>query len=130
MDFKAYSAVYRNNLLNSVVPFWLNHSGDYENGGYNTCLDTYGKVYDTDKFMWLQCRQIWCFAMLYNQVEQKKEWLDFALHGGEFVMKHGRDANGNWYFSLTGAGQPLVQPYNIFSDCFATMALGRLYVAT
>lgn len=130
MDFKAYSAVYRNNLLNSVVPFWLNNSGDYENGGYFTCLDTTGKVYDTDKFMWLQCRQIWCFAMLYNRVEKKQQWLDFALHGARFVMQHGRDEQGNWYFSLDKTGKPLVQPYNIFSDCFAAMAFGQLYVAT
>lgn len=130
MDFKSYSAVYRDNLLQSVVPFWLNHSGDYERGGYFTCLDTHGNVYDTDKFMWLQCRQIWCFAMLYNRIEQKKEWLDFALHGARFVMQHGRDEKGNWYFSLDRTGQPLVQPYNIFSDCFATMAFGQLYVAT
>jgi N-acylglucosamine 2-epimerase len=32
------------------------------------------------------------------------------------------DATGNWYFSLTRDGSPLVQPYNIFSDCFAAMA--------
>jgi N-acylglucosamine 2-epimerase len=68
--------------------------------------------------------------MLYNKVEQKQEWLDFALHGARFVMQHGRDEHGNWYFSLDKTGKPLVQPYNIFSDCFATMAFGQLYVAT
>jgi N-acylglucosamine 2-epimerase len=130
MDFTAYSNLYRDNLLNSVVPFWLQHSGDYENGGFFTCLDTRGNVYDTDKFMWLQCRQIWCFAMLYNKLDKKKEWLDFAIHGAKFVMAHGRDENGNWYFSLDKTGKPLVQPYNIFSDCFATMAFAQLYAAT
>jgi N-acylglucosamine 2-epimerase len=125
-----YAELYRQNLLNDVVPFWLAKSGDYENGGYNTCLDTFGNVYDTDKFMWLQCRQIWCFSMLFNRVEQKKEWLDFALHGADFVLEHGRDEEGNWYFSLDKTGTPLVQPYNIFADCFATMAFGQLYKAT
>ena len=130
MDAKDYSILYRDNLLDNVIPFWLKHSGDYQNGGYFTCLDTYGNVYDTDKFMWLQCRQIWCFSMLFNHVEKKQEWLDFAIHGANFVLKHGRDAEGNWYFSLDKAGNPLVQPYNIFSDCFATMAFGQLYLAT
>src|SRR6185437_10549924 len=37
---------------------------------------------------------------------------------------------GDWYFSLTRQGQPLVQPYNIFSDCFAAMGFGQLYKAT
>lgn len=130
MQAKEYSAIYRTNLLDNVIPFWMKHSRDNEHGGYFTCLDTYGNVYDTDKFMWLQCRQIWCFSMLYNRVEQKQEWLDFAVHGAEFVLKNGRDAAGNWYFSLDKTGKPLVQPYNIFSDCFATMAFGQLYLAT
>jgi len=125
-----YARLYRDNLMDSVIPFWLKHSGDREYGGYFTCLDTSGNVYDTDKFLWLQCRQIWCFSMLYNRVEANREWLDFAIQGAEFVLRHGRDAEGNWYFSLDRRGRPLVQPYNIFSDCFATMALGQLYIAT
>lgn len=130
MNTTQYAKLYKENLLENVIPFWLNHSGDYENGGYFTCLDTHGNVYDTDKFMWLQCRQIWCFAMLYNRVEKKQQWLDFAIHGAKFVLKHGRDSAGNWYFSLDQYGKPLVHPYNIFSDCFATMAFGQLYLAT
>jgi N-acylglucosamine 2-epimerase len=130
MNWSSYSSLYRDQLLDNVIPFWMKHSPDREFGGYFTCLDTQGKVYDTDKFMWLQCRQIWCFAMLYNRVDKKQKWLDMAIHGADFVMKHGRDAAGNWYFSLDREGRPLVQPYNIFSDCFATMAFGQLYVAT
>ncbi len=125
-----YVSLYKDNLLNDVVPFWMNHSHDTEFGGYYTCLDRKGKVFDTDKFIWLQCRQVWCFSMLYNQVDKKKEWLDFAIQGAEFLKKYGRDDKGNWYFSLTREGLPLVQPYNIFSDCFACMAFGQLYQAT
>lgn len=46
------------------------------------------------------------------------------------MEKFGRDDKGNWYFSLTQTGVPLVAPYNIFSDCFATMAFAELYKAT
>src|SRR5690606_19119469 len=99
-------------------------------GGYFTCLTREGEAYDTDKFVWLQARQVWRFSMLYNQVEKKQEWLDLALHGADFLEKHGRDESWNWYFSLTREGKPLTQPYNIFSDCFACMAFGQLYKAT
>jgi N-acylglucosamine 2-epimerase len=54
-------------------------------------LDEKGGVYDTDKFMWLQGRQVWTFSMLYNMVEQKEEWLKIALHGADFMIKHGMD---------------------------------------
>ena len=130
MDFKAYANFYFDQLNDNVIPFWLKHSKDSEHGGYFTCLDREGKVYDTDKFVWLQARQVWCFSMLYNQVQKKQEWLDFAIHGAEFLKRYGMDNEGNWYFSLTREGLPLVQPYNIFSDCFATMAFGQLYKAT
>lgn len=130
MDYKDYGQFYFDRLKNDVIPFWLKHSKDAEGGGYFTCLDREGKVYDTDKFVWLQARQVWCFSMLFNQVEKKQEWLDFAIHGAEFLKKYGRDFEGNWYFSLTREGRPLTQPYNIFSDCFAAMAFGQLYKAT
>jgi N-acylglucosamine 2-epimerase len=59
-------------------------------------------------------------------VEKRQEWLDCALPGGEFLKKHGHDGNYNWYFSLDRQGNPLVEPYNIFSYTFATMAFGQL----
>jgi N-acylglucosamine 2-epimerase len=129
-DLKKYAAVYRDELLGNVIPFWERNSIDKEYGGYFTCLDRTGKVFDTDKFMWLQGREVYIFSLLYNQVEKRQNWLDIALHGAEFIRKRGRDADGNWYFSLTQEGKPIVQPYNIFSDCFAAMAFGELYKAT
>lgn len=131
MNFKdQYSKLYKCELLDNIIPFWLNNSLDVEYGGFLTSLNQDGSIYDTDKFIWLQGRQIWMFSMLYNQVEHKQEWLDTAIHGADFLEKYGRANDGSWYFSLTREGKPLVQPYNIFSDCFATMAFGKLYKAT
>lgn len=129
-DLKKYASLYKKELLEQVIPFWENNSVDKEYGGYFTCLNQDGKVYDTDKFMWLQGRQVWMFSFLYNQIEKKKEWLDIALSGANFMLDNGMDKSGNWYFSLTREGKPLVQPYNIFSDCFAAMAFAELYKAT
>lgn len=120
---------YRGALLNDVVPFWENHSLDHEYGGYFTCLERDGTVFDTDKFLWLQARQVWLFSMLYNRLEKRDAWLQVARHGAEFLRRHGRDAEGNWYFSLARDGRPLVQPYNIFSDCFAAMAFSQYALA-
>lgn len=130
MDFKRLVNQYKLELLNNVIPFWENHSKDKEFGGYFTCLDREGNIFDTDKFIWLQGRQVWMFSTLFNKVERKEQWLDMALNGAMFLQKYGHDGNLNWYFSLTREGKPLVQPYNIFSDCFATMAFGQLFKAT
>jgi N-acylglucosamine 2-epimerase len=126
-DMQAYSSLYKKELLEGVLPFWMKHSPDKENGGYFTCLGQYGEVFDRDKFLWLQGRQVWTFSMLYNKLIPNEAWKEMAMLGADFLEKHGRDASGNWYFSLTSKGEPLVQPYNIFSDCFAAMGFAALY---
>ena len=128
-NFTELAKLYKDTLLNNVLPFWEQNSIDWEQGGYFTCLDRTGKVYDTDKFIWLQNRQVWTFSMLYNQLEPRTEWLKIAGHGANFLAEHGRDNQGNWYFSLDRSGNPLVQPYNIFSDCFAAMAFSQYALA-
>ncbi len=130
MDFKQLAAQYKSELLDKVVPFWLEKSQDLEQGGYFTCLERDGEVYDTDKFVWLQGREVWMFATLYNKVEKRQEWLDCAIQGAEFLKKHGHDGNLNWYFALDREGNPLVEPYNIFSYTFAVIAFGQLSIAT
>ncbi|MDR1681293.1 MAG: AGE family epimerase/isomerase, partial [Prevotellaceae bacterium] len=130
MDLKKLADLYKDELLNGVLPFWLKHSIDTEYGGYFSCLDRDGSVFDTDKFIWLQGRQVWMFSMLYNNMEKRPEWLECAVGGGEFLKKHGHDGRYNWYFSLDRQGQPLIEPYNIFSYTFATMAFGQLSRAT
>ena len=129
-DFKQLATQYRDELLDRVMPFWMEHSIDHEMGGFFTCLERDGSVYDTDKFIWLQCREVWMLATLYNKVEHRQEWLDAAVQGAEFLKRYGHDGHFNWYFSLQRDGQPLIQPYNIFSYTFAVIAFGQLYLAT
>lgn len=128
-DFKKLATQYRVELMDSVLPFWLEKSQDKEFGGYFTCLDREGNVFDTDKFVWLQGREVWLFSMLCNKIDKRQEWLDCAINGAEFLKKYGHDGDLNWYFSLTREGKPLVEPYNIFSYTFATMAFGQLALA-
>ncbi|MCQ2266609.1 MAG: AGE family epimerase/isomerase [Bacteroidaceae bacterium] len=130
IDFKQLAQQYKSELLDKVVPFWLDYSIDRECGGYYTCLERDGSVFDTDKFVWLQGREVWMLATLYNKVEQRQEWLEAAIHGAEFLKQHGHDSNLNWYFAFDREGHPLVEPYNIFSYTFAVIAFGQLYLAT
>ena len=128
-SFDALAAQYRGALLDDVAPFWLRHGVDRECGGYFSCLARDGAVYDTDKFVWLQARAVWTFSMLYNRLEARQDWREAAAQGARFLKEHGRDENGDWYFALDRAGRPLVQPYNIFSDCFAVMAFAQYALA-
>lgn len=120
-----FAAQYRAALLDDVLPFWDRHSPDPVGGGFFTCLDRTGAVYDTDKFVWLQGRQTWLYAMLYNDLERREAWLETSRRGVTFLRAHGMENSGSFYFALARDGTPLVQPASIFSDCFAAMGFSQ-----
>lgn len=121
---------YRSELLNNIVPFWLNYGVDWQNGGINTCLSDDGKVLSTDKYMWSQLRAIWTFSALYNKIEKRQEWLDVALQIFEFVKKHGRDDEGKWVYAVDEDGAVLKGAISIYADGFAIDAFTELAKAT
>ncbi|AVR47133.1 N-acylglucosamine 2-epimerase [Christiangramia fulva] len=125
-----YSQLYKEELLNNIIPFWEKNSLDPDFGGYFSCLDQKGRVYETDKFTWMQGRQAWMFSFLYNNIEKKPQWLEISRQGIDFLRKKAVNEAGDFYFSLTREGTPLIEPYNIFSDCFAAMAFGQYTKAT
>jgi N-acylglucosamine 2-epimerase len=124
-----YQADYLKTLETDAIPFWLRHSPDREHGGFLTCLDRDGSVYDTEKFMWLQWRMVWMLSDLYVKLERNPEWLALAESGYRFLMKHGRDDKGRYYFALNREGQPSMAPYSVFSECFVVMGCAALYRA-
>ena len=51
MDFKKLALQYKEELLGSCLPFWLEKSQDLEYGGYFSCLNRDGSVFDTDEHL-------------------------------------------------------------------------------
>ncbi len=123
-------AIYRSELLERVVPFWLNHAIDRQNGGILTCISDQGQLLSQDKYMWSQLRAIWTFSALYNKIEPRQEWLDVARHIYEFVRQYGRDDRGQWVFSVSNKGQILQGATSIYADGFAIYGLTELARAT
>ena len=128
--FTQYIKRYEKELLENVIPFWESHCIDRDFGGYFTCLDRDGSVYDTTKYMWMQWRIVCMFGELYMTEYGKPEWLEIAKRGFDFLHRHGRDETGTYYFALNRKGEPAMAPYNIYSDCFAAMGAAVLYRAT
>ena len=132
MNWKPYIERYEKELLENVVPFWLNHAQDREYGGFFTCLDRDGSVYDYNKYMWMQWRIVYMFAELYRSRfgAGNEEYLKIARDGFDFLYKHGRTEDGSYYFALNRQGVPSMAQYSIFSDCFAAMGAAALFAAT
>ena len=129
-QLRAYRQTYHDELLQSVIPFWLRHAVDRECGGFLIALDRDGSVLDTDKGIWTQCRFTWLLAHLYNRLEPRAEWLELALHGLQFVRRFGFDSDGRMFFHVTRDGRPIRKRRYSFTETFAIMAWAEVAKAT
>ena len=129
-DFTQLQGFYKSQLLDNVVPFWLRYSLDKEFGGYLTLLDQDGSIYGTDKYMWVQGREVWLFAKLYNTVEKREKWLEAAKVGADFIKKYAFDSNKRVYFRVSREGKPIYKPWSIFSETFIIIGLAQFAKAS
>ena len=122
MKFEDYQLIYRENLINSVLPFWQINSPDWDMGGTYSCLDRDGRVYDTKKYLWLVGRSVWMFLRLYNVLGKNQGHLKIAELGLDFIEKHAADSKGRYYFSLTREGSPYFYQRKVYSAVFIMLA--------
>jgi len=116
---------YRDALLDDIIPWWLRHSLDVEHGGYYSHLDRRGARYSTDKYMWMNGRQIWMLSHLYNREEPKPEWLAAARLGVEFLLRHAFKPDGKMHFRLTRDGRSRSEVLSLYTEVFAAIALAE-----
>ena len=112
--------------------FWLEKGWDKVNGGVYTCLDREGKIYSTDKSVWMQGRCAWVFAHMCNRYGKKQVWLDFSRSCLDFMEAHciNRDKGNRMYFTVTADGKPLRQRRYCFSEGFYALANAEYALAT
>jgi len=130
MNLDATGAEFRKLLLDSLVPFWRTYGVDTKYGGILSCMREDGERVSTDKYIWSQARWVWVCAALYNRIEARPEFLEWATAGVHFLLEHGRDSQGRWIFRTTREGAPLEGAISIYSDCFAVYALSEYARAT
>ena len=123
-------ACYREGLLEDTARFWFPRSIDTEHGGFLHCLDRDGTVLDTDKSVWAQGRMSWMLLTLYNTVEQRPEWLEWAQGGLQFLDRHCFDTDGRMFFHVTRDGRPIRKRRYAFSESFAAIAHAAHFKAT
>ena len=127
---KELSELYRSSLFNDIIPFWTKHSIDSKNGGYFNYLNRDGSLLSTDKSVWLISRQLWTFSYLYNNFEKKKEWLDIATIGYDFLNKYCFDKDGRMFFQVTDDGRPIRKRRYWLTETFGIIGLGEYAKAT
>ena len=118
--------------LKRSVDFWLKYGMDKEHGGVYTCIDRKGKIYSTDKSVWMQGRCGWIFAFLCTNYGKRDEWLEASRSCLDFLEEHcvNHEAGGRLYFTVTGDGKPLRQRRYCHSENFYTIANAEYYANT
>ena len=140
-------------LLVEVMPFWMEHSPDRSKGGFFTCLDAEGEVFDDTKYHWLQGRMVWTLAQLFLDVPaedlaeasalvvapcrerfvassaMRTAWYDEARRGIDFLpAAELDDGTGRLWFSTTRDGK---HPVHLQRKPYAAVfyAMGNLNAA-
>ncbi len=121
---------YRKGLLEDTIPFWFPRVVDTEFGGFLHCVDQDGKIIDTDKSVWAQGRMSWMLLTLYNTLEKRSEWLQWAESGLEFLARHCFDSDGRMFFHVTRDGRPIRKRRYAYSEAFAAIAYAAHFRAT
>ena len=134
--FESFAARCREEFLDNVMPFWMEHGWDRQNGGVFTCLNRDGSLMDTTKSVWFQGRFGWMTAYAYNHVKgraiqkQRREWLAASKSCCEFLERHCFDRDGRAFFEVTAEGVGLRKRRYVFSECFAAMAYAEYALAS
>ncbi|MDO5036139.1 MAG: AGE family epimerase/isomerase [Porphyromonas sp.] len=129
-NFEHYAELYRKELIDNVLPFWIKHGLDREHGGVLTCLDLDGTLMDGTKSVWFQGRALYAFAYAYNHIEQRPEWLEACDLILPFIDKCFDPKDGRMYFEVKRDGTPLRKRRYVFSETFAMIAWAEYARAT
>ncbi len=125
-----WAECYREDLVENIMPFWMQHGVDREHGGVYTCVDRDGTLMDTTKSVWFQGRFAYICAYAYNNIEQHAEWLDAAKSTIDFIEAHCFDTDRHMFFEVKADGTPLRKRRYVFSESFAAIAMAEYSKAT
>lgn len=121
---------YRDTLVNDTLDFWLKYAVDREQGGYFNYIDEDGEIIGTDKPVWVLNRFVWLLSLVYNEIEQRDNWLKTAKWGMDFINEHCFDTDGRMFFEVTREGKPIRKRRYIFTEAFGVMALSEYGIAS
>lgn len=120
---------YRAALFDDVMPWWMRHSLDTDEGGYFSLLARDGSRWCDDKFMWMDGRQVWMLSHLYNSHDPQSAWLDAARLGADYMFAHAFKDDGKMHFRLTRNGASRSEVLSTYTEVFAAIAMAEYSTA-
>ncbi len=118
-------------LVENILPFWMNHTVDSKNGGFFGCVSGEGVVVPgAQKGAVLTARILWTFSSAYRLLP-KKEYLEMATRAKrELIDKFYDHEYGGVFWSITEDGAPLDTKKQTYALGFALYGLSEYHRAT
>ena len=127
--FANYHRQYRATLTQEVIPYWLKHSKD-DTGAINNCLAEDGSLLSKDRYIWSQGRALWTFSAMYNRIDKKEEYLEFAKGIFRYLLNIRKEKGRVWNYLYSAEGKVKEGPISIYVDGFVLCGMTEYFVAT
>ncbi|MDO6539234.1 AGE family epimerase/isomerase [Alteromonas stellipolaris] len=123
-NFSEFTAISAANELESIARWWLEHSLDFDNGGFWGEIDNDAKPSrKADKGIVLNTRVLWFFSELAFSTENES-YKSAAHRAYEYLLSHFFDtAFGGFFWSLDYKGHVIDAKKQVYAQCFAVYAL-------
>jgi len=121
----------RSELTNNILKFWLEHSLDFDNGGFYGYISN-DLIIDTshNKASVLNFRILWTYAAAYRHYGDEK-YLMMAERAYDYTVRNFIDQKySGVYWMLDFKGNPVDTKKQTYSIAFAIYALSEFYRAT
>jgi cellobiose epimerase len=131
MNLGLFKTEVEKELLEGILPYWMNKTVDKENGGFYGYITNEEKIeFDSDKGCILNSRILWTFSKAY-MMYKKEEYLEIAKHAFQFLKGNFIDKEYKGLFwMLDYKGQPTETRKHIYNQSFGIYGLSEYYRAT
>jgi mannobiose 2-epimerase len=131
MKSSALADAIRRELVENLVPFWLERSFDRERGGFvGRMASDLAVDPDAPKGLILNARILWSFSAFHRELGDA-DCLAAAQRAFEYLERHFWDTHhGGAYWSVDAAGRPLDTKKKAYGQAFLMYALAEYHRAS
>jgi mannobiose 2-epimerase len=117
-------------LRENILPFWLNHTVDRENGGFYGAITNDLQIQnDVERSLVLCARILWTFSAAYRKYSDPS-YLEMARHAYRYLTEKFLDrTHGGMFWWLDRSGRPINDRKQTYGQAFAIYGLSEYFLA-